>query len=71
MAVMRKISQGARLRAWRKSQKLTQRALATQLAIQQGSLAAYETEKRVPRIDVAARIERITKGEVAMQGWAA
>lgn len=68
---MRKTSQGARLRQWRKERELTQKELAEKLGIQQGSLAAYETDARKPRIDVAARIERETKGEVTMQGWAA
>lgn len=68
---MRKTSQGKRLRAWREERKLTQKALAEKLGIQQGSLAAYETAARIPRLDVAARIERVTGGEVAMQGWAA
>lgn len=68
---MRKTSQGARLRAWRKAKGWTQKQLAERLEIQQGSLAAYETDARMPRLDVAARIERETDGAVAMRGWAA
>lgn len=68
---MEKVTQGERLRDWRKSKKLTQEKLAKRLAIQQGSLAAYETGKRVPRLNIAARIERATNGAIAMQGWAA
>lgn len=68
---MGKLTQGERLREWRKQRKLTQKELARRLAIQQGSLAAYENNGRKPRIEIAALIERITEGEVSMRGWAA
>lgn len=67
----RTTTQGARLRAWRRERKYSQKDLAERLGIRQGSLAAYETDARVPRLDIAARIERETKGEIRMQGWAA
>lgn len=68
---MARTTQGARLRSWREQRKLSQKKLAAELSIQQGSLAAYETNKRIPRLDIAARIEKVTGGQVSMQGWAA
>ncbi len=68
---MGRTHQGAALRSWRKEREWSQKKLAKMLGIQQGSLAAYETNARKPRIDIAARIEKVTEGAIVMQGWAA
>jgi DNA-binding XRE family transcriptional regulator len=71
MNAMRRSTQGRRLKAWREKAGLTQKQVAERLGVQQGTYAAYELDMRSPRVDIAARIDRMTDGTVSVFGWAA
>lgn len=59
-----------RLRQWRISRDLTQRAAAELLEVDAQRLCNFELERRRPDLDLAAHIERKTKGYVKAIQWA-
>lgn len=57
-----------RLKGWRDARGQTQKDAAKSLDISQGALSEYEGGK-VPRLDVAFKIARLTSGAVPVESW--
>lgn len=52
---------GERIKEVREKQEFTQEEFASQLGISRASLALYESGKRVPKVDVLARLVEVTR----------
>lgn len=65
----KRLTGGVLLANWRRKKKMSQRDLADELGIRQGTLCDWEVTKHLPRIDAALRIEKLTGGRVPVRSW--
>lgn len=56
-------------KVWLKKNKLTQAQFAKMITISPSALNNYLTKKRVPILEIVARVEKATKGQVRMEDW--
>lgn len=59
-----------RLRVWRKDRELSQHNAATAIGIDLGTYNAFERGRKRPGLDLAFRIEEVTRGRVRAAQWA-
>lgn len=65
----RKETQAERLKTWRTTKGLTQKAVASMLGVTQSSYAAYELGTRNPHTEQASKLHTVTEGAVSVFGW--
>ncbi len=66
----RERNQGAQaLYDWRISQGLTQLEVCTRLNLDGGRYSAYETGRLTPGLEIAAKIQVVTEGDVPATLW--
>ena len=66
---MRHKSNGERLREWRKAHGWTQTEAGALIGAMQGTWGPWESGKKLPSVQRANQIERITEGAVPVKGW--
>jgi len=57
------------LTEYRKARNMGQRALAELLGVKQSTICRIETGAARPSLDLAGRIERLTKGKIKASSW--
>ncbi len=67
MRILRPVTPGERLRAWRKAQQVSQGKLAEMLGVDQSTVSLIEARGQEPKASVAEKIREITAGQVT---WA-
>jgi DNA-binding XRE family transcriptional regulator len=58
-----------RLAVWRERAGITQTAAAAKLGVSTATWCDWENDKKIPRVDMALRLERMTHGKVRVAHW--
>ena len=59
-----------KLKCWREKAEITQTEAAKRLGVSQATYCDYEAGNKVPRMDKAEDMERLTEGAVKLPEWA-
>lgn len=60
---------GKKLLAWRKKKGLTQQSAAALIGANQATWCEWEADRKLPRVEHAFGIQRVTRGAVKAHEW--